>query len=529
MEGPVGPGWRRRLALITSIALGATVWLLAAGPGAPAQVASVGTQQWVARQDGPSADGSRDDYSQSVATDGAGNVFVAGSTYSSTTGYSSDYQTVKYDSAGRLLWSRTFDGPATEYDSAAAIAVDGAGNAYVAGYSEGTGDNYDFAAIKYDPAGKQLWVARYDSADHGYDQAKAVAVDGAGNVYVAGAGSGNGTYDTELTLAKFGPDGARQWARTYGLDTTTHAAASAEDVAVDGAGNVYVAGTAFSSFVTIKYNAAGTQQWLARFAGKGQVPYVDTAGDLELDGSGNVYVSGKAWGGSYPGTFYDALTVKYSPSGGQVWAKRFDAGWNGNEEVGGLAVDSGGNAYVGTTLYGGSDTYYDYGVVAYDAAGTQRWLRTYHGLASVPSYEELTDVALDPAGNVVVTGWSDSAVSTYTYDFATVSWDKAGSQRWVARYDGPVHGWDAAESLAIDGSGNVLVTGESIGGVSSWDFATVRYGQGGTTVTTAPATSAPTTSAPTTTQPSSVTTTTQPQVTTTTVQSTTTTTRRRRH
>jgi hypothetical protein len=485
-----GSRWRPRLAVITLLALGATVWLVAAGPDAPAQVASTGSQQWAARQDGPANDGSRDDYSRSVATDAAGNVLVAGSTYADDhccKGYRSDYQTVKYDAAGRQLWSRVWDGPAGEYDSATAIAVDTAGNAYVTGYSEGAEENYDFATVKYDPAGKQLWVARYDSADHGYDEPKAIAVDAAGNVYVAGAGSGDGSYDTELTLVKFGADGSRQWVRTYGSDTAGDAPdpdGSGEDVAVDAAGNVYVTGTGLGDYVTIAYSPAGAQQWLARVANPGEVPYVDTASDLALDGAGNVYVSGKAWSGSYPGTFYDALTVKYAPDGKQLWSRRFDANWNGNEEVGGLAVDGAGNLYVGVTLYGGSATYYDYGVIAYDAAGTQRWLRTYHGLADIASYEELTDLGVDPAGNVMATGWSNPDAGNYDYDFATVSWDRAGNQRWVARYNGPADGWDAAESLAIDRSGNVVVTGESVGGESNWDFATVRYSAGGTSVTT---------------------------------------------
>jgi WD40 repeat protein len=382
-------------------------------------------QQWVSRLDGPEGVAGSDDYGKAVATDATGNVYVA----ASTSGHWGDVVTVKYDPSGRLLWSRSYNGPANDYDSPEAIAVDGAGNVYVTGTSvrvAGSSD-YDFVTVKYDAAGTRLWVARYDSPDHGYDAASAIAVDRAGNVYVTGAGSGNGLYDTELTLVKYAPGGARQWVRTYGAAQTSGApAAAGQALALGGDGSVFVTGTAFGDYVTVKYNDAGTRQWLATLANPGDQAHSDAAVDIELDGAGNAYVTGAAWGGANPGTWYDALTVKYSSR--------------------------------------------------YDTSGTQRWVRTYQGpVANVASYEEVTDLALDPGGNVVVTGYGNPTAGAYRYDYATVSWDRAGVRRWVARYDGPAHGWDAPYGLAVDRSGAVVVTGESVGGPTSWDVATVKY------------------------------------------------------
>jgi hypothetical protein len=512
---------RGRLALLAVLTLGLAAWLVGAGPGAPAQVTQGVSQSWVARHDGPSTDGSLDDTGKAVATDSAGNVYVTAATYSDDRcclGYRSDYAVLKYDGAGRLLWARTYDGPANGSDTPQAITVDGAGNVYVTGYSVQSGDNYDFATVKWDAAGRQLWAARYDSADHGYDAAEDIAVDATGNVYVTGAGSGYGMYDTELTVVKHGPDGTIGWVRVHGTDVSDAEPdpdARGEAVAVDGAGAVYVTGTALGDFVTISYGADGTRRWLASYANPGDVAHSDTAVGVELDGAGNVYVTGAAWGGANPGTWYDALTIKYGPGGGQLWAKRFDNNWNGNEEVAGLAVDGDGNVYIAATVYGGSATYYDYAVVSYSAAGGQRWLRTYKGpSAAVASYEEVTEIELDPAGNVIVTGYGNPTAGAYSYDYATVSWDAAGNQRWIARYNGPVNGWDAPYGLSVDAAGSVLVTGESAGGATVWDVATVRYTQSGgpppptTTTTTAPTTTSPptTTTAPTTTSPPTTTT-----------------------
>jgi hypothetical protein len=73
------------------------------------------------------------------------------------------------------------------HDYASALAIDSAGNLYV------TGSIDDFATIKYDANGNQLWVARYNGLGNGYDVASVIVLDPVGNVYVTGASDGSGT------------------------------------------------------------------------------------------------------------------------------------------------------------------------------------------------------------------------------------------------------------------------------------------------------------------------------------------------
>src|SRR5437660_3766682 len=133
-----------------------------------------------------------------------------------------------------------------------AIKTDGAGNVYVVGHSYNvTPPNHDYATIKYDPNGNQLWIARYAGPDNSDDLANDVAVDSAGNVYVTGNSIGTNACD-QVTL-KYDTKGNQLWVATQ---RSTFGTA----IVVDAAGNVYVTGLADAvnehlGYVTIKYDA----------------------------------------------------------------------------------------------------------------------------------------------------------------------------------------------------------------------------------------------------------------------------------
>jgi hypothetical protein len=130
------------------------------------------------------------DRATAVTVDGAGNVYVTG--YSSNSSFGVDYITVKYDGSGVQVWIAMYNGPGNGDDIATALAVDASGNVYVTGRSYGSGTGYDYATVKYNSAGVQQWVARYNGPGNSWDRASALAVDGSGNVYVTGYSEGYG-------------------------------------------------------------------------------------------------------------------------------------------------------------------------------------------------------------------------------------------------------------------------------------------------------------------------------------------------
>jgi len=97
----------------------------------------------------------------------------------------------------------------------------------------------------------------------------------------------------------------------------------------------------------------------------------------------------------------------------------------------------------------------------------------------LPVEDRATAVAVDGSGNVYVTGYSRG--SSTSDDYATVKYNASGIQQWVARYNGPanVNANDRATTLAVDAAGNVYVTGYSRGSGTSDDYATIKYNASG--------------------------------------------------
>jgi uncharacterized delta-60 repeat protein len=365
---------------------------------------SAGQQQWLARY---TAYGN--DTAYAIALDASGNVYVTGR--SPGAGTAEDYATIKYNSAGQQQWVARYNGPANFTDVAYAIAVDASGNVYVTGQSDsgGQGSNYDYATIKYNADGQEQWVARYDGPANDGDAAYALAIDGSGNVYVTGVSVGSGTGADYATI-KYNSAGQQQWVARYNGPVNDDDYGYA--MAVDKSGSIYVTGWSRGSgtdfdYATVKYNSAGQQQWAARYAGPGGG--FCQAQAIAIDDSGNVYVTGHSPGA---GTGEDYATIKYDSAGQQQWAARYNGPANSADVAYAIALDSSGNVYVtGQSGGAGGDT--DCATVKYDSTGQEEWVIGYNGPGN--SYDFAFAMAVDKSANVYVTGESNADYTTIKY------------------------------------------------------------------------------------------------------------------
>jgi hypothetical protein len=162
-----------------------------------------------------------------------------------------------------------------------------------------------------------------------------------------------------------------------------------------------------------------------------------------------------------------------------LWTNRYHGPANGNDGAIAAAVDSNGNVFVtGQSVSSAGD--YDYATIKYSSAGTALWTNRYNGRGNTNDSAEA--LAVDGTGNLIVTGYSTGSAGIN--DYATIKYSGSGAPLWTNRYHGPSDGDDHAGAIAVDGSGNVFVTGLSRGSGSGYDYATIAYSGAGTALWT---------------------------------------------
>jgi hypothetical protein len=390
-------------------------------------------------------------------------------------------------------WVARYEGPGNSYDEARRVAVDGAGNVYVTGTARTTiyHSTNDYVTVKYDASGNELWVARYNGPGNGDDSVNAIAADAAGNVYVTGRSSDASGRNNDYATVKYDPEGNELWVARYNGPGNGNDEARA--LALDATGNVYVTGGSTGSgtstdYATIKYDANGNEIWVARHNGPGSGS--DSAITLALDSEGNVYVAGGSTG---VGTGSDTTTIKYDAEGNEIWTARYSSPGNRPDGAGFITLDDAGNVYVAGSSFARmgpqGTSLFAYVTLKYDSDGNQLWVQHYSGPFNFD--DVVRGLGVDGAGNVYVTGESRGSITGNLVDYATIKYDADGNQIWVQRYNGPGNSADAARALALDRAGNVYVTGASGGSGTGNDYATVKYDPGGNELWVARYTSGP--------------------------------------
>ena len=263
---------------------------------------SGGSQLWVQRFNGPS---NNSDAGVQVVIDKSLNAYVAGNVYNPA-GSLMDYAVIKYNTSGVQQWVQMYNGAGNGNDEAASIALDDSGNVYITGYTTSSGSNHDFLTIKYNPAGIFQWARTYNGPPNGLDEATCIKADHFGNIFVGGSSTGSGNLDFEVI--KYNSAGVQQWVRRYNSGYTDELNA----IALDKFGNVYVTGNSGSASsstdaVVIRYDSDSTLKWLQRYNGTSN--YFDWGLAIAVDTSFNVYVAGQTWVTAQNDNF---LTIKYS-------------------------------------------------------------------------------------------------------------------------------------------------------------------------------------------------------------------------
>jgi hypothetical protein len=404
------------------------------------------------------------DYASGIALDSDGNAYVVGRTQSSdfpttpgayqTSGggpYTSNAFVAKLNADGTALIYSTYLGIGD--CGASAIAVDGAGDAYVVGYTYGNfpttpgafqtsfGGGQDAFITELNGTGTALIYSTYLGGS-GYDSASAIAVDGAGDAYVAGQTLSSSDFPTtpgafqtsgiqgesSAFVTELNTTGAALVYSTY-LGAGTQGLVGSSGIAVDSAGDAYVAGRTSANYFPITPGAYQTQ-----FQGGG-VPFTT-----------------------------DGFVVKFNATGtGLLYATYWSGAYGGNANA--IAVDSAGNAYVAGGVYpnsGGFAGGVDGLVTELNATGTGALFSTTVDSADSTN---LTGIVITGTGNAYVAGYQRFAgVGGGYYDGLVAELNDTGTLTYQQSLVGPTQ----AYAIAVDSGGDAYVVGYT----SSTDFAT---------------------------------------------------------
>jgi hypothetical protein len=436
-------------------------------------------QAWVSQYNGPGSDW--DEVTDLALGDGS--VYVTGFSYMQD--FNRAFATVKYDYSGRQIWSRNYLRGGTNGSAQAnAVAVDGAGNVFVTGwsYEYDPGPPYerilnDAATLKYDANGNLLWERRFRLPGIN-NQPQDIVIDSHGNAYVAGgAWVGEGTAGGfDLMLLKYSQDGTLLWDRTIGRPGKQWDAGYS--VALDQNENPVVAGYtepfAFDpNHITwgylVKYSANGSLMWQRDHEGYN---VGDAWWKVAINDAGQIYTAGEI---APPGDLSYLWTSQYDSNGSLIWDRSYDGSANESNYIGGMALTPSGGVVVSGTSW---DFEQNAGLtqivtIRYEPDGTEVWRRLDRG-----GYAHALgrDVAVDRAGRAYVTGYGFN--ENGLEDMVTLSYTPTGDRSWTRIYADPHGRSDRSTAIAVDKAFNVFVAGDSWAGFGNYyDFTAIRYSQ----------------------------------------------------
>ena len=390
-----------------------------------------------------------DQFTWDIAVDGSDNIVLAGRFINKidfgggalVSLGGNDAFLAKLGPTGGHLWSKRFgDDLAQEAQS---VAVDGAGNIYVTGFFAGSiqlgqqpQSNYtskggnDIFVAKYDQNGNHVWSKTFGDAVS--QVGLGVAVDASGSVFLTGRMSGSVNFGGgALTatgvsngfLVKLDPQGSHMWSKLIGADGEN----AGQGVDVDAAGGVYVAGY-FTESITfgdaLQAGSGGHDAFVAKLTTLGTPVWTRVFGDaadqeavnIDVEPTGNAVVVGEHGGtitfdgASHASKGFDDVFAAYLEplTGGVAWSRSF--GDAADQEPGGVSFDGFGDvlftgSFQGTISFGdlpmtagGSDDIFL--VKLSGAGGDHAWSRAFGGTSD----QDGRAVAVDAGDNVILAG-----------------------------------------------------------------------------------------------------------------------------
>ena len=388
------------------------------------------------------------DYARDIAIDADGNTYITGESNSNSHGFFMGFTTIKYAPDGTREWIQEYANNLT--DQGTDLAVDHDGNIVVTGFSF-TADGRGISVVKYNPAGAIIWDAFFLNKTGGFDKTSDLAIDQNNDIYICGhvnfgdalvlkvnaagklawrktfaypnasghvpenividaAGNavvgghvGFGPPGVSAMILKYSPDGDLLWENGTRLFFEQ---GSESTVAVDDAGNIFIAGRDSTGFTLQKYQPNGAAAAQTRYHIASRDSAIGLMYHTLIDSQGNIVLVGEIQRSPIQ---FSIIVLKYSPTLQLLWQRIAKFGQWQLKPV--ATLDSNDRLYIS-----GGDIKTK--TMAYDANGNLLWQIT----DNLPNsdFNEPNAIVADANGNVFVGGVQKQFLSDY--DFFTMKY-----------------------------------------------------------------------------------------------------------
>lgn len=472
-----------------------------------AKILSNGQQDWARRY---SPGGNQESFGNAIAVDPSGNVYVAG--YIDPSAASTDWLVINYDASGIEQWTDVFNGPDNGGDEAMDIVIAPNGNPTVCGFTYTLNASGGINALvkQYSSAGATVWTDTWSNpAITGADKAYNLAYTSSGDLFVGGESANINTSNLDAFAMRYDGAGNRQWAYIF-PDPVGTVDEYLRQLVVDAVGNIYFTGTNYQDAYVTRINNDGTPGWRKFWRGElsnGNEVFHAVA----VDNGGNVYATGR---GVYPGDDHygnggkpNMLIAKYNANGDSLWTYRcldtvncsmgfaitshdgfiYAGGFTTdtayvNENLYTLIIDTAGNP-VDEWIYNGKgdaitmgqfvltdsgDNVYcaatidrldnngtDIAIIKYDPAGNLLWEKYFSSFGW--NNDTLTSMKFNPAGELILSFSSDSAMLKNNYRLGMLRLNQQGSFIDTSWYNNPALGSLLTNSMDIRYDGSIAL------------------------------------------------------------------------
>lgn len=383
-------------------------------------------------------------------------------------------------------WVSVNQDSTADYLALTDMVVDANGNTYMGGYEVDPGEEYyekHLYISKVNAAGKLEWKHNFNNKKDSIDEAIGIAVDTSGYVYVTGKRIDTFcnicTYNTrisDIVTMKYNPAGKRIWLNRYHDSDYILAAPSDITLSPDGTilitGNetryVPALGTDISNLLIQKINKNGKTVWIKKMNA-----VVGNSGCFDKEN--NIIIAGASDAGNSYQT-QKPMVLKFKPNGNFIWSNVFNE-YNKNGRLYFVHCDSANNIYTN----GQTDTLAFYNnpriiTIKYNSSGQLQWLNKEPNRTTTMAHF-YGDFQVDASGNCYLTGFLNK--TGVDDDWITTKYNNAGIKKWSVTFNSILNGSDKPIGLAVDKKGNVYVAGYTYHTAGNFTITTVAYSKTG--------------------------------------------------